>query len=169
MHAFLFIFSPYVSRLPLFSCLQVLHDYCCTFDFHGLKIDQALRKFLDEFMLPKEAQQISRVMEAFSAQFFAHSPGPLVNADAAFVLAFSVIMLNTDAHNPMVSRKMTVDEFIRNNRGINDKADLPREFLEDLFNSITTNEIKIIAADLKSVHQDGTSAAVLQWVRLFSL
>jgi len=30
-------------------------------------------------------------------------------------LAFSVLLLNTDAHNPSVKKKMTLAQFIRNN------------------------------------------------------
>ncbi len=46
---------------------------------------------------------------------------PFLSADAAFVLAFSTIMLQTDLHNPNVTHKrMSQEEFIRNNRGIND-------------------------------------------------
>ena len=48
----------------------------------------------------------------------------------AYVLAYSVIMLNTDQHNATVKKRMTADDFVRNNRGINDERDLPRPFLE---------------------------------------
>ena len=45
------------------------------------------------------------------------------------MLSFSVIMLNTDAHNPGVKNKMTRDGFLRNNRGIDDGQDLDGEML----------------------------------------
>lgn len=35
-------------------------------------------------------------------------------------------MLNTDLHNPSIKKKMTVEEFIKNQRGINNGKDLPR-------------------------------------------
>ena len=38
---------------------------------------------------------------------------------------------------------MTSDEFVRNNRGINNGQDLPQDFLRDLFVSINRNEIRI--------------------------
>lgn len=63
--------------------------------------------------------------------------------DAVYILAFAVIMLNTDAHNPQIKKKMTVKEFIHNNRGINDKQDFPPAFLEDLYNRIVFDEIKM--------------------------
>lgn len=46
------------------------------------------------------------------------------------MLAFSVVMLNTDVHNPANKHKMTKEEFVRNNRGIDGDGDLPREMLE---------------------------------------
>lgn len=42
-----------------------------------------------------------------------------------------------------VERKMTIDQFVSNNRGINDSKDLPRPFLERLYNTIQQNEIKM--------------------------
>ena len=39
-------------------------------------------------------------------------------------------MLNTDQHTPSVKARMTKQEFVRNNRGINDGADVPLKTLE---------------------------------------
>ena len=52
-------------------------------------------------------------------------------------------MLNTDAHNPQVKHRMTKPDFIKNNRGINDGADLPEEFLSGIFDEIVSNEIRM--------------------------
>jgi len=52
-------------------------------------------------------------------------------------------MLNTDAHNPQVKKRMTKADFIKNNRGINDNADLPEEFLSQIFDEIVNNEIRM--------------------------
>ena len=46
----------------------------------------------------------------------------LLRAAAAYVLAFSVIMLNTDAHSNQIVNKMTQEEFLRNNRGIGERT-----------------------------------------------
>lgn len=63
--------------------------------------------------------------------------------DTAYVLAYSVVLLNTDAHNPQVKKRMTKQDFIKNNRGINDGADLPEDLLGPIFDEITSNEIKM--------------------------
>ena len=39
------------------------------------------------------------------------------SSDVAYVLAYSVVMLNTDAHNPQVKKKMTKADFVRDERG----------------------------------------------------
>lgn len=56
-------------------------------------------------------------------------------------------MLNTDLHNPSVTRKMEQAEFVQNNRGINDGNDLPKVFLEDLYQRIYEEEIKTEETD----------------------
>ena len=52
-------------------------------------------------------------------------------------------MLHTDQHNSQVKKKMTLEEFIRNNRNINDGADLPKEVLSELYDNIRRHEIRI--------------------------
>ncbi|KAM7250010.1 hypothetical protein ACFE04_021893 [Oxalis oulophora] len=123
-------------------CIQVLHEFARTFDFQDMNLDMALRLFLEAFRLPGEAQKIHRVLEAFSERYYEQSPEILVDKDAALVLSYSLILLNTDQHNVQVKKKMTEDDFIRNNRQINGGGDLPRDFLSELYHSICKNEIR---------------------------
>lgn len=69
--------------------------------------------------------------------------GIFASADTAYVLAYSIIMLTTDLHSAKIKKKMTQEEFVKNNRGINDNKDLPREYLVDVFNAIEKEEIKM--------------------------
>lgn len=46
-------------------------------------------------------------MEKFAERFVHCNPDTFKSADVAYVLAYSVIMLNTDAHNPGVKNKMS--------------------------------------------------------------
>jgi brefeldin A-resistance guanine nucleotide exchange factor 1 len=98
---------------------------------------------LESFRIPGEAPIIARILEAFAKNYFALVKEPFANADAAYILAYSVVMLNVDQHNPQVTHRMTEQEFIRNNRGINDKKDLPQEMLKDIYYSIKNYEMKI--------------------------
>ncbi|KAJ8504629.1 hypothetical protein OPV22_005515 [Ensete ventricosum] len=123
--------------------LKVMHAYVDSFDFEGMEFDEAIRCFLQGFRLPGEAQKIDRIMEKFAERYCKCNPKAFTSADTAYVLAYSVIMLNTDAHNPMVKNKMSPDDFIRNNRGIDDGKDLPEEYLRSLYDRIYKNEIKM--------------------------
>ena len=79
-----------------------MHAYIDALDFAALDFDVAIRTFLRGFRLPGEAQKIDRLMEKFADRFLSCNPGTFRSADVAYVLAYSVIMLNTDAHNPQV-------------------------------------------------------------------
>merc|ERR1740123_342079 len=96
------------------------------------ELDMSLRRFLSVFRLPGEAQKIDRMMEKFAEKYCNDNPNMFANADCAFVLSFSLIMLQTDLHNPGIKNKMTKEDFVRNNRGINDNQDLPPEYLQKL-------------------------------------
>jgi cytohesin len=63
------------------------------------------------------------------------------------MLAFSLIMLNTDLHNPSIKNKMTKEQFVKNNTGTGLGEDLPREFLLDVYQRILEKEIKMEAED----------------------
>jgi len=78
-------------------------------------------------------------MEKFAECFTSQNEGVFQSADTAFILAFSVIMLQTDLHNPNIKpeKKMTVEMFIRNNKGISvDGGDLPDDLLEGIYKRI---------------------------------
>ncbi|KAK4393141.1 ARF guanine-nucleotide exchange factor GNOM [Sesamum angolense] len=108
------------------------------------QLGHALRIFLDTFRLPGESQKIQRVLEAFAESYFEQAPNILANKDAALLLSYSLIMLNTDQHNAQVKKKMSEEDFIRNNRKINGGDDLPRDFLTELYHSICENEIRMV-------------------------
>ncbi|ETV68231.1 hypothetical protein, variant 5 [Aphanomyces astaci] len=124
----------------------VRNAYVSMFDFRHAPLDGALRMCLAKFRLPGEAQKIDRLMEAFAKEYFNQIQAekhPFVHEDCAFILSFSIIMLNTDLHSDQIQKKMTIDEFVRNNRGINGGQDLPREYLELLYHNIQSNQIKM--------------------------
>ncbi|CAI5739761.1 unnamed protein product [Peronospora destructor] len=133
-----------VEKYPFNAAVR--DAYVAMFDFRSAQsLDEALRMFLAKFRLPGEAQKIDRMMEAFSKQLYlqAGSSGPLADADAAYVLSFSIIMLNTDLHSDHIAKKMTAEEFLRNNRGINAGQDLPTEYLTNLYYNILEKEIQM--------------------------
>lgn len=123
--------------------LAVMHAYVDSMNFSGLKFDAAIREFLKGFKLPGEAQKIDRIMEKFAERYCYDNPDLFKNADTAYFLAYAVIMLNTDAHNPMVWPKMSKSEFIRMNTASDTEDCAPKELLEDIYDSIVREEIKM--------------------------
>jgi brefeldin A-inhibited guanine nucleotide-exchange protein len=87
--------------------LRVMYSYVDSFNFQGLEFDEALRSLLFGFRLPGEAQKIDRIMEKFAERYCKCNPKAFTSADTAYVLAYSVVLLNTDAHNPMVKNKVS--------------------------------------------------------------
>ncbi|KAF8332688.1 uncharacterized protein EI90DRAFT_2994962 [Cantharellus anzutake] len=124
--------------------IAIMHAFVDTIDFSDLPFVDALRAFLQAFRLPGEAQKIDRYMLKFAARYMQSYNGSVfANADTVYVLAYSTILLNTDAYNPQVKRRMTKADFVKNNRGINDNQDLPEDFLSSIYDSIYAEEIRM--------------------------
>ena len=136
--------------------LNVLKAYANGINFRGLTFDMGIRTFLERFRLPGEAQKIDRMIERFANAFCEQNPGLFVNTDAAFVLGYSVIMLNTDLHNPNIApeNRMTPEGFISNCRGINDGGDFPSEYLLDIYARIQENAISLKEDDMARQQQE---------------
>ncbi|KAJ3033358.1 GDP/GTP exchange factor for ARF [Rhizophlyctis rosea] len=126
--------------------IDLLKAFVKNMDFAGGKrIDEALRLLLESFRLPGESQQIARIMEVFAETYFAviaeEEGHELADQDSAYVLSYSIIMLNTDQHNPQVRRRMTLEDFTRNNRGMNGGKDFSPDYLKQIYQTIKHNEI----------------------------
>ena len=110
--------------------VATLSAFVRSLDFSRLSLDAALRYFVSLFKLPGEAQCIDRLLLAFSGRWSqqngasatldgadgagggsgggsgaaaAGEGGGAIGTDVAYVLAFSIIMLNTDLHSPQVA------------------------------------------------------------------
>lgn len=141
---------------------EVMYAYVDQMNFNSKDIVSALRLFLEGFRLPGEAQKIDRLMEKFASRFCEtnHNTGLFASADTAYVLSYSVIMLTTDLHSPQVKNKMTKEQYIKMNRGINDSKDLPEEYLSQIYDEIAGSEIK-----MKFSAQEGSKWKVNQEVK----
>ena len=124
--------------------ISIMHAFVDAMNFNEMSFVTALRAFLQAFRLPGESQKIDRYMLKFAERYVQNNPNTIfANADTAYVMAYSVILLNTDAYNPQNKRRMTKEEFIKNNRGINDGSDLPEDYLSSVFDDIHSNEIRM--------------------------
>ncbi|KAF5370080.1 hypothetical protein D9758_001080 [Tetrapyrgos nigripes] len=108
--------------------VAIMHAFVDSLDFTNLPFVDALRIFLQSFRLPGESQKIDRYMLKFAERYVAGNP-QTVFANAG--------------KSPQVKKRMTKTDFIKNNRGINDNADLPEEFLSSIFDEIVNNEIRM--------------------------
>jgi len=124
--------------------IATLEAYVQTFDLkiHSSFID-CLREFLENFRIPGEAQVISRILESYAKYYFEVVKTPFETADAAYILSYSIVLLNVDQHNKEVKKRMSENDFIKNNRGINNGKDFPPEMLSEIFHSIKNSEMKI--------------------------
>ncbi|KAK4401299.1 Brefeldin A-inhibited guanine nucleotide-exchange protein 1 [Sesamum angolense] len=147
--------------------MKVMHAYVDSFNFDKMGFGEAFRSLLRGFSLPGEAEKIDRIMEKFAERYCKCNPSSFSSADTAYVLAYTVVVLNMDAHYSMVKNKVgsvhnfSTDllgnwetlklkiqlddkaDFIRNNRGIDDGKDLPEDYLGTLYDDIMNNEIKM--------------------------
>nr|CDP93601.1 BMA-GBF-1, isoform g [Brugia malayi] len=117
----------------------VLDAFVRSFPFGNTRLDDALRMFLEAFRLPGEAAEISMVMQHFADHWYIANGEPFNHVDAAFTLAYAVIMLNTDQHNPQVrknQRPMQAECFKRNLSGTNGGQDFDPAMLDEMYNAI---------------------------------
>ncbi|XP_029464878.1 Golgi-specific brefeldin A-resistance guanine nucleotide exchange factor 1 isoform X2 [Rhinatrema bivittatum] len=124
--------------------MDLLESFVGTFQFQGLRIDEALRLYLEAFRLPGEAPVIHRLLEAFTEHWRKANGTPFAHSDACFALAYAVIMLNTDQHNHNVRKQnvpMTLEEFWKNLKGVNGGKDFDQDMLEDIYHAVKNDEI----------------------------
>jgi len=121
----------------------VLSIFVKCHEFTKLLLVQALRQFLWSFRLPGEAMQIDRIMDSFSSHYCAQNPNLFEETDTCFILSFSIIMLNTALHNPNAKMKITSEQFVKQNKGINSGRDLPADMLDAIFKNIKEEPFKI--------------------------
>lgn len=129
---------------------QVLAAYVNSFNFSGHSLLDSLRMFLASFRLPGEAQQIDRILNSYASKVHeqCNDRTSLASIDVAYLLSFSIIMLNTDLHNPNIKeeKKMSLPAFHRNNKNYGEEVskgqDLPLHLLDSIYASIQAQEIR---------------------------
>ncbi|RHY65909.1 hypothetical protein DYB30_005568 [Aphanomyces astaci] len=129
---------------------QLRQAYVETFELHQMPLVDALRTFLGAFRLPGEAQQIDRILEAFATHCRERDLFGCV--DVAYLLSFSMIMLNTDLHNANIraDKKMSCADFVKNNVNYglsNQGTPLPEPFLISIYHNIATNQFRTSDTD----------------------
>lgn len=88
--------------------IGVLHTFVDLHEFIDLNLVRALRQFLWSFQLPREAQKIDRIMEAFTQHNGLCKPSTFQCTGTRCVLSFTIIMLNTCLPNPNIFPKYSM-------------------------------------------------------------
>lgn len=128
------------------NCLNYfLSNY---FDFLDDPIDISLRKLLIFLELPKEAQQIDRLLTEFGKIYYKQQRTKYMekciweNEHQVYFIIFSLLMLHTDYFNPNNKIKMTKTEFIDlvHNDTYSDGNKLPIEILAYYYDNTISKE-----------------------------
>lgn len=123
---------------------KLLEAFVDLFDFSGKRADEALRLFLESFRLPGESALIERIVMTFAKKYIESDvPPDCADDDAVYILCYAILMLNTDQHNPNFKnqKRMVVQDFARNLRGVNGGKDFAPEYVQAIFDAIKHNEI----------------------------
>ncbi|OQR72006.1 IQ motif and SEC7 domain-containing protein 1-like [Tropilaelaps mercedesae] len=132
----------YLGDLQNPFAAQVLECFVREMDLSGMQVDVALRKFQSYFQMPGEAQKVDHVIQMFSLHYADCNPDLVAqffkNADNVLVVAFSIVMLNVDLHNPSLAehRRMKVDDYIKNLRGVEGFENVDRATLAGMYDRI---------------------------------
>ncbi|KAF2366769.1 Sec7 domain [Trinorchestia longiramus] len=137
----------YLGNLQNSFNMAVLEMFSQEIDLSGMQVDVALRKYQTNFRLPGEAQKIERLMQVFAQRYCQCNPDIIANLrdpETVFVLAFAIIMLNTDLHTASMKqeKRMKVEDFVKNLRGVDDGYDIEREMLEGMYHRIKSQEFR---------------------------
>jgi len=126
---------------------EEMNLYITSIDFSDCTIDEGLRRLSYQFRLPGEGQKIDRIMQKFAERYCLQNPNIFAEADDAYVLAYSTIMLNVSLHNPKVKDPMTMESFVKVNKSIIDSPSMDggkgEEMLEGIFERIKATEIML--------------------------
>lgn len=141
-----FVYEQLASRPESFYSDALQFLIVTHFSFKGFPVDMALRLFLLNARLPSEAQQIERMLQAFSEVYVLHNPDVFSDVDQALYVVFSLVILHTDTFNRNVKHKMSKSDYVQAayTEGV------ATEVLEYLYDNITCAQFVKTEGDLAS-------------------
>jgi brefeldin A-inhibited guanine nucleotide-exchange protein len=142
--------------------LKVLEIYTDSFDFKNIGIIDSIRLYLSSFTLPGEGQKIDRIMQYFGNKYYKDNKHLYPKADVAYYLAYSIIIIQTDIHNPNVTEKRGLKGFILMVRSLCDENDVSNDYLIKLYNEIEKNPITMIEIEEMKERRIGSKPEVFK-------
>lgn len=145
-----FLATDYTRNMTPGQFVALRRAFMSLIDFTSLDLDSALRHFLvhSGFRLPGEAQKVDRLIQTFADAYVRDNPGVFPSTETVYLVAFALIMLNTDIHDPRLRAgkharpPMTKAQFIRNVQSADANAALPTQLLSSLFDGIAAKSIE---------------------------
>ncbi|KAG2386392.1 hypothetical protein C9374_002838 [Naegleria lovaniensis] len=134
-------------------------------DTYMSKFDRAIRSFFIQFKLPKEGQQVTRIAEAFSSVYskYNKNDGEINgNEEACYLLVCSILMVNTQLHNPASNIKLTRDQFVSM---FSLYKDVNQAFIGSCYDSIAKNAMVFYDEDIDA--EDRTNFETDDQIDLF--
>eukprot|EP01137_Pigoraptor_chileana_P021476 Opistho-2@85259 len=119
---------------------DIARAYISMFDFGGMPLTDALRRFLDAFHFPKGTPARSRdvVLEMFAARYHTcNASATSLPPESVFVLVCSTILLSVDLYSPQIKIKMTKREFLRtHHRNYPPALHIPEDLLCAIYDDV---------------------------------
>jgi Sec7-like guanine-nucleotide exchange factor len=136
------------------SFANLYQTYLSQFDFSNILIDQAIRDVLKKIQLPRESQQIDRILSGISKTYFKviqegkHKPqyfsnmSQLMTEDLVYQLSFSLMMIQTCEYNDQVEEKISCDKYINSLQFVENFSELKSSgFLKFLYQSVKSESL----------------------------
>ena len=116
---------------------QVLYQYIDSYDFRNVAYIDSLKRLLSGFRLPGEGQKVDRIMEKFGEKYCKDNHDAFGSAECIYLLSYATMMLQTTIHNPQAQKqRMTLDDFLKITRGLNNGKDLDKDFVTNIYETV---------------------------------
>lgn len=136
---------------------SIFQTYLSLFDFANILIDQAIREVLKKVQLPRESQQIDRILSGISKMYFKtiqenrHDPprfkdmSQYMTEDLVYQLSFSLMMIQTCEYNDQVEEKISKEKYVASLKFVENFEHLKKSgFLEYLYRSVQLDSLIVL-------------------------
>lgn len=130
--------------------LSILHCYYNEMNLKGDFLPAMRRSMLGTMFITGESDAINRLIDGFCDVYVEQNPDTLFSAENAKIIAYAIVMLNTDLHKTSTSRKMSLIQFIRNTRNALPTEVISDSDLERYYNDIKENQL-LLSGDNQAI------------------
>ncbi|KAK8889018.1 hypothetical protein M9Y10_033760 [Tritrichomonas musculus] len=129
----------------LSSNIPMMYAYFDTFDMHNKSFIESMRMAFSDssITVQGEGEFVDKVVSVFSEVYCQQNPNKFQPADAAYKLAYALILLNSDLHNPNLKIHMTCQQFVSNTRGVVNEETISDNELADIYKQIKSQPFTV--------------------------